>query len=135
MSEYLETETIIEELQFEGNPVTLKSPGMDGFGHFLTIAKDLSKAGKDIDPEKMMSYFTTDSINAISCLIKLTLKKTFKDRWSDDKDLIEVWALENSVILMQRVMEMCSPKTSHEQSKKDQLMTRIQNEKSTGNKE
>lgn len=127
---YLEEKKEVQELLFEGKPITLKSPGMEAFPLFLKVSKDLAKAGNNASAEKMMSCFTDESINALSKLVNITIKKSFTD-YDDNKDKYEEWALKNSMLIMMKVMEMCTPEQNIEEKKKQELIDRMKNDQSS----
>jgi len=129
MSEHLKEETLVEELKYKDKPVKLINPGFDGMAPFLRIAVEMSKK-KDLKPEEFMTNLSKDAIEDILLLVKLTVKKTFKDKFKTEQEEIETWTMKNLVVLMGKVIEICSPKKTHGQRKKADLIKKLHDKQS-----
>lgn len=110
------------ELFMNGQKVELKNPGTKGLADFLKITRAMSKAPKDIESNQIMSYFDDDAINSIVRLINITLEKTFPTMNVEER---EAWGMENAMLILPKVIEMCSPKQTRDEKKREELMSRI----------
>jgi chemotaxis protein CheY-P-specific phosphatase CheC len=120
--EYLKEEEKVKELLMHDKPVVLKNPGMKAFPDFLKVARDLSKAGENASVSDMMNNFSNESIDALTNLINLTIKKSFPD---EDKEFLDEWAMENNISLMTKVISLCSPKKSRTKQKKEDIINKL----------
>jgi len=103
-----------------GVEVQLKNPGTKGLKDFLVLARNMSKMPQD-KPEAFMEYLNDEAIDAASNLITLTLKKTYKD-FSDEDD---EWGMENAMLILPKVIEMCSPKTSDDTVRREKRLAEL----------
>ena len=126
MSDYLNNETVVQELTYKDQPVKLINPGFDGMAPFLRIARELSKGNFEIgDSLDLMRNMNNDVVEDLMLLVRLTVQKTFKESWNSDKEYIEQWTMENLIILMGKVLELCMPKMSREELKKQQMIQKL----------
>lgn len=114
--EYFDSDTKLIRNNVE---VKLKNPGTEGLGDFLILARDLSKGGDN--STNFLENLTNEGINSLTKLVNLSLKKSFPDEWKNDRDDLDQWAMTHSMVLMTKIMEMCSPPMTHEQKKKQRL--------------
>lgn len=133
----MEKEKIYEEkLLMNGVEVKLKNPGGKGIPHFLKLGRSMSKMPqvdktgktpeqikkeKEIIDNKFMEYMDNDAIEAITALINLSLEKTF----GTITDEVDEWSMKNAMLIMPKVMEMCSPEVTREDSRKEELEKKI----------
>lgn len=109
------------KLYMNGQEVVLKNPGTKHLKDFLKLARAMSKVPKDADNSKFMEYFDDDAIDASTNLLMGSINATFKDMTPE----IDDWAMKNAMLILPKVMEMCSPKKTREQSKKEELLDKI----------
>lgn len=143
-TEYLNNE-IDGTLIYKGKEVKLVNPGFDGMAPFLRLAREFNKGGmklpqdnnkdKEDDDNDFMNKLTDPAIEDLMLLIKLTLKKTFKEDYETEKEDLEQWAMENMMILMPKIFQSCMPKQSMEQTKKIDMIQRLQNDRKSAQKE
>lgn len=132
-TEYLNNE-IDGTLMYKGKEVKLVNPGFDGMAPFLRLAREFNKGGLDMSGDKdnqndFMNKLTDPAIEDLMLLIKLTLKKTFREDYEKEQEDLEQWAMENMMILMPKVFQSCMPKHSPEQTKKIDRIQRLQNDR------
>lgn len=130
--DYLKEEIEQTELLYEGKPVTLKSPGSDSIADFFILGRDMAKSKKEDDAGDAFKHLTIDGINAIQRMIKLMVKKSNIDT---DEEKVSAWMLKNSATLMGKVMEMCSPAKSRDESAREKYLKKKENDKSITTKE
>ena len=130
--EYLNNE-IDGKLEYKGNEVKLVNPGFDGMAPFLRLAREMSKGGIDMDESDFMGKLSNTAIDDLMLLIKLTLKKTFKEDYDTDREDLEQWAMQNMMILMPKVFQSCVPKQSMEQTKKMAMIKKLQDDRKSIN--
>lgn len=118
-----------DDLFMNGQKVVLKNPGTQGLADFLKLARSMSKVpqpkNKKEEEEagsRFMEYLDNEAIDASVSLINLTLEKTFPDM---DKDEREEWGMENAMLILPKVIEMCSPKQTRDQDKRVELSEKI----------
>jgi hypothetical protein len=114
------------ELFMNGQEVKLKNPGTKGLGDFLRLTKALSKMPQPKNKEeeeeqamKFMDYLDDTAIESAVRLINLTLDKTFPDMNQDEK---EAWGMENAMLILPKIAEMCTPKGKLEEAKRKRAM-------------
>jgi hypothetical protein len=113
----------LNELYMNGQIVKLKNPGTDGLADFLKLARAMSKIPKDNKDANFMDYFDDAAINASVRLINLTLDKTFPSLPKEEK---ETWGMENAMLILPKVIEMCSPKgLTNDQDRAEKLKERL----------
>ena len=114
------------KLLMNGQEVLLKNPGTKGLGDFLKLAKAMSKIPKDSDGSDFMNYLDDGAIESVTKLINLTLTKTFGEITEE----VDAWGMENAMLILPKVIEMCSPKNvSDDASRKEELMKKINDDK------
>jgi len=121
-STYLEPDT---KLMKDGVEVKLKNPSTDGLVDFLKVTRDLSKLGKGAEGKDFMQAFTDEGLEALARLINLTLEKSFPEEWAKDTESLKQWGMENNMLLITKVIEMCSPAMTHEDKKKQAIKDRV----------
>lgn len=141
-TEYLNNEQD-STLVYKGKEVKLVNPGFDGMAPFLRLAREFNKGGMDLSKSKgkdnedtdFMNKLTDPAIEDLMLLIKLTLKKTFKEEYVTEQEDLEQWAMENMMILMPLVFQSCVPQQSMEQTKKIDMIQKLQNDRKSTQKE
>lgn len=121
-STYLEPDTTLMK---DGKEVKLKNPGTDGLVDFLKVTRDLSKLKKGAEGADFMQAFTDEGLVALTNLVNLTIKKSFPDEWAKDAEEVKQWAMQNNMLLITKVIEMCSPAMTHEDKKKASIKERV----------
>ncbi len=109
------------KLFMNGQEVILKNPGTKGLGDFLRLARSMSKIPKD-KPDKFMEYLDNEAIDSSVALINLTLEKTFPDMDVGERD---AWGMKNAMLILLKVIELCSPKQSRDEDKRVELSEKI----------
>ena len=123
------------KLEYKGKEVKLVNPGFDGMAPFLRLAREFSKGGVDMSGDDFMTKISDSAIEDLMLLIKLTLKKSFKVEYDTEREDLEQWAMENMMVLMPRVFQSCIPKQSQEQTKKLELIQKLQHDRQSVNKQ
>lgn len=109
-----------------GQEVKLKNPGTDGLKDFLILAQALEKVPEG--EQSPLNYFDDKTMDAITRLIKLTVKKTFKEV----NEEIDSWSMGNFMIILNEIIIMCSPQVkTDDQNRIDKLKEKINNAKSS----
>ncbi len=126
---------IESKLEYKGKEVKLVNPGFDGMAPFLRLAREFSKGGVDMEEENFMTKMSDSAIEDLMLLIKLTLKKSFKVEYDTEREDLEQWAMENMMILMPKVFQSCIPKQSMEQTKKLDMIQKLQHDRQSINKQ
>jgi len=103
-----------------GKVVDLKNPGTKALKDFLVLAKAMSKIPKD-KPDEFMEHLDSGAMDAAINLVNMTVRKTYVD-YDDDDD---AWTTENFMLILPKVIEMCSPKQGREDKKKSELFDRL----------
>jgi hypothetical protein len=85
--------------------------------------------------DDFMTKISDSAIEDLMLLIKLTLKKSFKVEYDTEREDLEQWAMENMMVLMPRVFQSCIPKQSQEQTKKLELIQKLQHDRQSVNKQ
>lgn len=112
-----------DELYMNGQIVKLVNPGTKGLADFLKLARAMSKIPKDKADANFMDYFDDTAIEASVRLINLTLDKTFPNLPQAEK---ETWGMENAMLILPKIVEMCSPKQlSNDQERVEKLKERL----------
>jgi hypothetical protein len=123
----LAEEILAEDLYMNGQKVTLKKPGTDYLGDFLKVMRDVTKAKEGENPISCMS---DDTLHSLTKLINATLDVSFPEMWKSDKLTVKQWGMQNSMILMFKIIDMCSPQDlSHESQKKKRILENIERDK------
>jgi len=110
----------IEPLMRNGVEVKLKNPGTEGLKDFLILAKAMSKVPQD-KPEMFLECLDDKAMDSAIKLIKLSVKKTYPEFTDDDDE----WAMENAMMILPKVIEMCSPKQDRNTSRVQELKDKI----------
>jgi len=126
-----------EKMLMNGVEVNLKNPGTAGLKDFLIINKAMSKMPKinregkteeEIVKEleesnvSILDYLNDKEMDSLTNLINLTIKKTFGDVTEE----IDGWAMANSIALIKKILEMCSPKQkSNDEDRKEALVNKL----------
>jgi len=121
-STYLEPDM---KVMRDGVEVKLKNPSTDGLVDFLKVTRDLSKIKKGAEGSEFMQALTDEGLVSLANLINLTLEKTFPEEWKTDEEGIKQWGMENNMLLINKVLEMCSPAMTHEDKKKARIKARV----------
>jgi hypothetical protein len=109
-----------DKLYMNGQEVKLKNPGTDGLNDYLTVAQVLGKMPEG--QSNFLEYFDDRAKESLKKLIKLTVKKTFKEV----TDEVDEWAMENFMSITNKVMLMCAPKTqTDDQSRIEKLKEKL----------
>jgi len=114
------------KLVMNGVEVLLKNPGTQGLKDFLRLSKAMSKVPKDGDGQDFMAHLDDAAIDSMTNLINITLKKTF----GEVSDEVDAWAMENAMLILPKIIEMCTPKNiSDDVKRKEELLNRLNNDK------
>jgi len=113
---------LIEEnrLLRNGVEVVLKNHGTKGLKDFLILGKSLSKIPQD-KPDEFLEHLDDKAMDSAINLINITMKKTYPD-FNDEDD---AWAMTNSMLILPKVIEMCSPKQNRNENRSDELIDRL----------
>ena len=106
-----------------GKEVLLKNPGTAALKDFLILAKAMSKGDQD-KPEQFFENMDEKAMDSAVNLVTMTAKKTFST--FDESD--DAWTTENFMLILPKVIEMCSPKNlNDDQERAEALKARINN--------
>jgi hypothetical protein len=126
MAKYTDDTELVDELLMNGQKVELKNPGTKALADYLKVARDFGKAGKDLKAEEAMSYLSDSGIDSMVRLVDYTLESSFPEMWRDKNDELKAWGMQNSMTILFKVLEMCTPANkSIEDAKKQKMMERL----------
>jgi hypothetical protein len=86
-----------------------------------TKGKTKEEIRKEQEKINFMDYFDNNTMDSVTNLINLTIDKTYPNKKEED----DAWAMENAMLLLPKIIEMCSPKQTREESRKEELAEKI----------
>jgi len=107
-----------------GKDVLLANPGTKALKDFFILAKAMSKGDPD-KPENFFENMDEKAMDSAINLVTITVKNTYPEFTKED----DAWATKNFMLILPKVIEMCSPKDiTDDQERAEKIKAHINKE-------